>query len=80
METVIVKANKEVTYSEMIRSLKEEVKKGKVKVDSITRNDEGAVILKVKGGKQENRNKSRENLKVTMKDKATVFEKRGKKQ
>ena len=80
VETVIVKANEEVTYSEMIRSMKEEVKTGKVTVDSITSNEEGTVILKVRGAKQENRKKFREDLKDAMKDKVTVFEERERKQ
>lgn len=55
MQTVIVKATGEVTYSEIIRSMKEEVKIGEVKVDSITRNEEAEVILKMRGEKQETR-------------------------
>ena len=71
-DTVAVKPIEGTTYSEIIQSMKREVDTGEVKIDGITKSQQGEIILRVKGGNQASRDNFREKLKSKMKDNADV--------
>ncbi|KAJ3661604.1 hypothetical protein Zmor_005994 [Zophobas morio] len=77
-EMVIVRSTGTMTYAQIIQSMKKDVEMKEVRVDSIMKNEKGEVILKVKGGKQVNREGFREDLKNKMRGKAEVADKQRK--
>lgn len=67
-ETVVVKPTGNISYAEVILSMKKNVETQDIRIDSITKSDKGEVILKVNGSEKASRERFQEELKEKMKD------------